>query len=156
MSDSSTLRCATPDESQLLSDLAYRSKAVWGYSPEFMAACRNELTVGRDQIVARQALHVVCEAHGEVVGFYVLERISPTGFDLSAMFVDPGHIGAGYGRQLMSHAIGNVSQQGGQTLQIQSDPNATSFYEAAGAYKIGMLESDSIPGRQLPLLQIDV
>ena len=37
---------------------------------------------------------------------------------------------------------------------IQSDPNAEGFYLAAGAKNIGVRESASIPGNQLPLLEI--
>jgi len=156
MSDSIVIRSAVPSESRLLSNLAFRSKAFWGYSPEFMESCRDELTIEGDQIVADDASHVVCEFDGKIVGFYVLRRISPTVFDLQALFVDPGDISNGHGRQLMTHALQSVSKQGGRTLQVQSDPNATRFYEAAGAYQIGLVESGSIPGRQLPLLQIDV
>jgi len=95
-----------------------------------MESRRDELTIARDQIVAHDAFH--------------------------ALFIDPDDMGNGHGRHLMAHALQNGSKHGGRTLQIQSDPNATKFYEAAGAYQIGLLESGSIPGRQLPLLQIDV
>ena len=156
MSNSALIRSAVPAESTLLSDLAFRSKAVWGYSLEFMASCRDELTIEREQIAAHEAFHVVCEINGEVVGFYVLRQISSTALDLHALFIEPNEMGNGYGCQLMTHALQNVSKHGGLTLQIQSDPNATNFYEEAGAYPIGSLESGSIPGRQLPLLQIDV
>jgi len=156
MSDSVVIRSAVPRESRILSNLAFRSKAFWGYSLEFMESCRDELTIERDQIAAHDAFHVVCEIDGKIVGFYVLRQISPTAFDLHALFIDPGDIGNGHGRHLMTHALQNVSKHGGLTLQIQSDPNAMQFYEAAGAYQIGLLESGSIPGRQLPLLQIDV
>jgi hypothetical protein len=39
------IRFATPDEAELLTSLAMRSKASWGYSAEFMEACRAELTI---------------------------------------------------------------------------------------------------------------
>jgi len=38
----------------LLSNLAFRSKAHWGYSDEFMAACRDELTYSSEKIHAPQ------------------------------------------------------------------------------------------------------
>src|SRR5262245_20710052 len=40
-----TFRRATAVDSDMLSDLALRSKAYWGYEPRFLAACRAELTV---------------------------------------------------------------------------------------------------------------
>jgi len=39
-----TIRPATIDELSGLSDLCFRSKAVWGYDEEFMEACRGELS----------------------------------------------------------------------------------------------------------------
>jgi hypothetical protein len=39
-----TIRAPTIDELSGLSDLCFRSKAVWGYDEEFMEACRGELS----------------------------------------------------------------------------------------------------------------
>ena len=39
-----TIRAPTIDELPDLSDLCFRSKAVWGYDEEFMEACRGELS----------------------------------------------------------------------------------------------------------------
>ena len=39
---------------------------------------------------------------------------------------------------------------------IQGDPNASKFYEAAGARLVGTRESGSVPGRDLPLYEIDI
>ena len=95
MSDSVVIRGAAAEEAALLSDLAFRSKAIWGYTPEFMELCRNELVVERDQIVAHEASHAVCEVNGGVVGFYQLQQTTPVEFELGALFVDPNHIGNG-------------------------------------------------------------
>ena len=38
-----TIRAPTIDELSDLSDLCFRSKAVWGYDVEFMDECRAEL-----------------------------------------------------------------------------------------------------------------
>ena len=37
------VRAPTIDELSGLSDLRFRSKAVWGYDEDFMKACRGEL-----------------------------------------------------------------------------------------------------------------
>jgi hypothetical protein len=39
------IRPARPDECELLSELALRSKGCWGYDAEFLEACRAELTL---------------------------------------------------------------------------------------------------------------
>ena len=151
-----TIRPAVPDEAACLSDLAMRSKAHWGYSPEFMESCRSELTVDRKHILSDQFDYVVAVEKETVVGFYAIEAVSSTDFELEALFVEPVRIRCGIGRLLVQHAVRNVAGKGGETLLIQGDPNATKFYSAAGARHIGSRESESIPGRFLPLFQIRI
>jgi len=43
-----TIRPARREECGLLTELALRSKAVWGYDAAFMEACREELTIRRE------------------------------------------------------------------------------------------------------------
>lgn len=148
------IRPAEPVEAQPLSELAQRSKAYWGYSSEFMAACRDELTYTPEQIAAG-GFWVAQTDNGELVGFYALLKVSPTALELEAMFVEPERLGKGCGRALMEHA---VRQAGGtehiERLIIQADPNAAGFYEQAGATCIGERPSASIDGRLLPLYEI--
>jgi hypothetical protein len=51
-----SIRGARQDECALLSDLAFRAKAVWGYSHQFMADCAAELTVSEADIGTQQFL----------------------------------------------------------------------------------------------------
>lgn len=147
------IRPARPEEAGALSNLAMRSKAHWGYSSEFMEACRDELTYTPEQIIAGGVW--VLEDEGEVRGFYALTNISPNAIELEAMFVAPERIGSGYGRALMDHALAESRAAGHiERLVIQADPNASGFYESAGARRIGDRDSDSIAGRALPLYEI--
>jgi GNAT superfamily N-acetyltransferase len=150
------MRCPLPTESAELSRLAMRSKAHWGYSDEFMNSCLDELTYGANEIANGNVEFAVAEVSGKIAGFYALTQLSPTEFDLEALFVDPGNIGKGYGGLLLNHALSAVQKKGGEQLQIQSDPNAEEFYAAAGARQLGTRESGSIPGRFLSLLVIDI
>ena len=45
---------------------------------------------------------------------------------------------------------------GAECLIVQGDPNAESFYRAAGGICTGQSESGSVPGRFLPLFRIDL
>ena len=45
MSEAHVIRQARVDEARLLSDLALRSKAHWGYPPEFIECCRAKTSV---------------------------------------------------------------------------------------------------------------
>ncbi len=121
-----------------------------------MASCRQELTVSPDEIAADAIGFVVAEVNGTIAGFYSLIQQSAALFDLDALYVDPEHIGKGIGGLLLNNALSAVQVRGGERIQIQSDPNAIEFYAAAGARQTGTQESGSIPGRFLPLLEIEV
>jgi len=149
------IRPAEPDEAELLSELAFRSKAYWGYPEEFMAACRHELTYTPEQVTGGGFW--VLEDESQVRGFYALVKTSPNTMELEAMFVEPDLIGRGYGRALMEHALDECGHtEHIERLVIQADPNAASFYESAGGRKIGERPSDSIAGRMLPLYDIEI
>ena len=151
-SKETVIRSATAGEAEDLSALAMRSKAHWGYSAEFMQACRRELTYSADYI--RDNPVFVAEAEATIVGFYAFERVSASEAELTAMFVEPEHIGRGYGRALITHAKDAARRQGFQAIVIQGDPNAVAFYQAAGGVRCGERESGSIPGRVLPLFRL--
>ncbi len=150
------IRAATAEDAAVLSAVAMRSKAYWGYSPAFMESCRSELTVSPEKILSGDCDYQVA-IEGEIAsGFYVLRMLSDIEFELEALFVEPERIGHGIGRLLIEHALRELARKDAETLLIQGDPNAASFYLAAGARHIGTRESGSIPGRHLPLYQIDL
>jgi predicted N-acetyltransferase YhbS len=72
------------------------------------------------------------------------------------MWVEPEWIGTGVGRRLWQHAMTTAGNAGFVTLRIGADPGAEGFYRAMGAQRIGAKPSGSIPGRMLPLLEIQV
>lgn len=143
-----TIRKARESEAERLSALAFRSKAHWDYSQEFMDACREELTYRAADL--RHNEFFVAEAEGEIVGFYGLVRLSPDEMELEALFVEPTHIGRGFGRALIEHAKTTAVERGASKLVIQGDPNAAKFYRSTGGELTGERESVSIPGRFLP------
>lgn len=147
-------RPARVEECELLSDLAFRSKAVWGYPPDFMERCRAELTISPD--VLDHDLVEVMELGGDVVGFYSLERESDEVVELGHLFVDPGLVRRGHGRRLLERAARTALDLGFHTLRIQGDPNAEPFYQRMGARKVGTQPSASIPGRVLPLFELEL
>ena len=153
------------DEARQLSALALRAKAYWGYSAEFMAACRDELSYTPAQISVASAHVYVAEpteffldSPTSILGFYALEELADNKMEmeLAALFIEPAYIGQGLGRALLRHAQQIAQQLGAKDLLIQADPNAAGFYQAAGATLLGQRESDSIPGRYLPLYQLTV
>jgi GNAT superfamily N-acetyltransferase len=141
-----TIRPALPSEAALLSALAIRSKAGWGYPPALMETFRAELTLDPSDL----ADSFVSEEAGRPVGFYTLEPLSDAEVELGHLFIDPDAQRRGHGRALVAHARTTARARGFTRMIIQSDPHAAPFYESCGAQPLGTRPS-SIPGRVLPL-----
>ncbi len=149
-----TIRKAQLSESKLLSNLALSSKAYWGYSKEFIDACRQELTYSEKDL--KNNHFFVAEIDDFIVGFYGLEVLSASQIELLALFIAPCFINRGYGRKLIEHAKFTASKLGGKVIIIQGDPNAKNFYLKVGGKLIGKRESASISGRYLPVFIINL
>ncbi|GKQ37933.1 GNAT family N-acetyltransferase [Streptomyces sp. A012304] len=147
------IRPARATEAEVLTDLALRSKAHWGYDAEFLEACREELTVAANEVVRRRT--TVADRDGHILGFTNLVGEPPTGV-LGMMFVEPQAIGQGVGRLLFEHTITAGRELGFTQLTIDADPNAEPFYRAMGAVRIGNVPSGSIAGRMLPQMIVTI
>ncbi|WP_051485352.1 GNAT family N-acetyltransferase [Nocardioides sp. J54] len=143
-----TVRRARADDAGAVSALALRSKAHWGYPPEFLEQCRSELTYTPERCAAGSMW--VAERDGEVVGFHLVAGDPPEG-ELEALFVAPEHIGTGLGGLLLRHALVVAAGLGFQRLVLEADPHAEPFYRRHGAVPEGHATSPST-GRQLPVL----
>jgi hypothetical protein len=64
------IRNATAVEATSLGDLAFVSKAYWGYSDEFMALCKDDLQVSPDS--CSKGLVKVAEHDEKLLGYYRL------------------------------------------------------------------------------------
>jgi GNAT superfamily N-acetyltransferase len=148
------IRDATVADLDELSRLAYASKAHWGYDDAFMRACRAELTVRVDDL--SRAVVRVAEQHDCIVGFHGVAPYADDVVELTWLFVAPAAMRLGAGRALLADAVSVARRAGARALHIESDPNAVGFYERAGARRIGVVPSASIPGRALPALELAV
>lgn len=157
-----TVRPVRPDEAEMISDLALRSKAAWGYSEAFIEQCRDELRYTAEQIASERWSFVVAEDGEGILGLLALLQLAPNelpqqpepDMELAGLFIEPDAMGKGVGRALMTVARDHARQYGALHLYIQSDPNAAGFYARMGAEVIGELPSGSIPGRCLPLMRL--
>jgi GNAT superfamily N-acetyltransferase len=147
------LRAPTIEELASLSELCFRSKAVWGYSEEFMEACRNELSF--DERDLQLTPIAVVEEGGKLVGVAQV-KIMGDDADLLKLFVEPGVLRCGVGRTLLAWAANVAREKGATRLIIDSDPGAAAFYRRMGAYAVGQAPSASIPGRMLPKFAINL
>lgn len=149
------IRYAKPQEALLLSALALRSKGHWGYEADFLASCKEELSYNESQLSSPAYCFKVLElSRQNIIGFFALNFLDSDSPELEALFIEPDFIGQGWGKQLLRAAIAEASEHQAKCIKLQGDPFAENFYLANGAVKVGETESQSIPGRFLPLLEI--
>ena len=144
------VRAATVLDLPSLRDLAYRSKAVWGYNQAFMDAVRPALAPTESNL--SEGVFIL-ECDGWPAGFYGFKAMAGSLF-LDCLFVAPPHIGNGYGKRLWDHAAGFARRLSHSHFMIESDPNGEGFYLRMGATRVGEITS-AASGRTLPLLRFD-
>lgn len=147
------LRDALQNEFSYLDELCLRSKAVWGYDDAFMTACRNELTLHSDEL---RTTHLQVAVRDAVVVGLAHLKVTDGDAELMKLFVEPALLGSGIGRLLFEWAKAKAQALGAFRMTIEADPGAAPFYEHMGARHAGLAPSQSIPGRMLPRLQIEL
>lgn len=148
------IRQAAPADAETLTQLAWRSKAYWGYDEAFMTVARPVLRIQPDKI--REYEFFMAETAGQIAGFYSLEDPQGDTITLGNLFIDPDYIGGGVGRKLLHHALAKARSKGYQFMILEADPNAEAFYVKMGATRISARESNVVAGRMLPLMQFDL
>ena len=148
-----TIRAPTFNELSGLSDLCFRSKAVWGYDEKFMEACRGELSFEpRDLALTPIA---VAEHNGKPIGVAQVKVVDGEA-DLLKLFVEPSALRSGTGKALLVWVTDVAKKLGATRLTIDADPDAAPFYRRMGAYDVGEAPSGSVPGRMLPKLAMNL
>jgi hypothetical protein len=83
------IRLARVEEAAALSDLCFRSKAVWGYDPEFKALMPAALKVVPEHIAAGD-VWIATGVDGEIAGVVALAPgDAPDTLNLNKLFVEP-------------------------------------------------------------------
>lgn len=150
-----TLRKATVDDADVLTDLAHRAKAHWGYSANWMREWDAQLTILPGYIEMHDVW--VAERDGAIVGMCALEDRGPR-WMLEHVWVEPSLHRAGIGRALVRQALDTASAQHARVVELFADPYATGFYERLGARRAGDVPAP-MPGardRTLPRYEFDL
>ena len=148
------IRPARLDESTFITALGLRSKAHWGYSQDFMDACRHQFVLADEIILAGNVF--VLEDAGAIQGYSTIEHVDDKTVLLGDLFIEPSAIGKGYGALLWQHIKAEAIQRGYKRLLVESDPNALAFYEKMGMKVCGEKKSSLFEGRVLPLLDMNL
>jgi GNAT superfamily N-acetyltransferase len=147
------IRAPVAEELPDLTELCMRSKAVWGYDADFMAACRKELTFDPGDLSSSRI--AVAEQGYNIVGVAQI-KMAGRDADLQKLFVEPAALRGGVGRVLFDWAVDAAREMGASRMTIEADPDAAPFYRRLGAHDIGLAPSGSIAGRMLPKLVLDL
>lgn len=150
-----SIRRARAAEADLLSAIAVRAKAHWGYSPEELHAWREGLRIAADEIRSNPTF--VGEVDGAPAGFYSLVP-GRDAWTLNHLWVLPSSMRRGCGRALLHHAVDTARAGGALSIAIDSDPNAESFYVECGATRQGEIRAPIAddPQRVRPQLVIAI
>ncbi|MCE5183987.1 MAG: hypothetical protein AGIKBDMD_00227 [Synergistaceae bacterium] len=149
------IRPAEPEEAELLSDVAWRSKEYWEYPVEKMSHFRDFLTITDDFIEKNPTYLAENEETGEIIGFYSIELLDDFKWWIRHLWVVPERIGTGVGGELFLHACEIAETVGADELNIIADPNVEEFYLHMGAEKIGeKTQKTGGVDRKLPVLLI--
>jgi GNAT superfamily N-acetyltransferase len=148
-------RRALAREAEVLSKIAFTSKAHWPYSPAQLAAWSEDLTVSPSAISGLPTY--VVEIERETLGFFVLVP-KPEHWRLEHFWISPASTGRGIGRALLKHAVSIAAQRGATALEIDADPNAELFYIACGASRVGVVAApiEGQPYRERPQMLLSI
>lgn len=149
------IRRAREDETEILSDIAFKSKGYWGYSHDYMEPAKKNLTVSAQEIRCENVF--VLSDDKQIVGFYELKaKEQPNTFELVWLFVAPSVIGQGCGKRLWEHAVQTAKDLAAKRMIIKSDPFAEGFYVKQGAVRIGERPSTVQADLMLPFLEFSI
>ncbi len=146
------IRRAKSEEAAVLTDIAVRSEAYWGYEPEFMESFRRAYKL-TESFINKNPVYVI-EEQGRILGFYgiVPEKVVA---ELEYFYVGPECIGKGLGKLLWTHLVGYCKENGIAGISLVTSPQAVGFYTKLGAEQVGEIESLVRKGRMVPKLVCD-
>ena len=149
-----TVLRATTEQAGELTTITIAAKRHWNYPEKWIQIWLPLLTVTTEYIRENETWAAV--QNDRCIAYYSLKN--DDGFIwLDNLWVLPGFMGQGIGRELFQHALERSRACGAFVLRIESDPNAQSFYEKMGARIIGEQhgEVDGQP-RVLPVMEINL
>jgi GNAT superfamily N-acetyltransferase len=147
------IRPARTGEAAALTAIAHAAKRYWGYPEAWIAQWQDALTI-TPAYIRDHAVFVAPDGEDRPRGFYGL-AIDGADAVLDHLWMEPGWMGRGLGRELLSHAMKTARARGATRLQIDSDPHAEEFYRRMGARRVGEVRADvDDVQRVLPRMEI--
>ncbi len=144
-----------PIDIKKLNEIAYESKASWGYPVHWLDSWESELIVSPDSFNNEYIFQAI-DVRKKILGYYRL--LKQEGFlVLNGFWILPKCMGKGIGKALFQHLLETAKKNNFTTIKWESDPNAAAFYKYMGAKETGkktyLLFGEN---RVLTTFQIDV
>lgn len=149
------IRSVEPADSEALTVLAHRSKAHWGYPPEWVTAWTAELTLTPEYLRTHEGFVATTDAVPIGVCMLEIDRFNGVDAELAHMWIAPEHHGRGIGRQLVKRALASARLEAVSRVRVVSDPFAEPFYLRLGARRISEIPApmSGAACRVLPVLE---
>jgi N-acetylglutamate synthase-like GNAT family acetyltransferase len=143
-----TVRAARAEDEERLRELAFESKAHWGYDHDLVRGWADgiDFDCGQEQWVA--------EADGSIVGWAALAPPADGVAVLDHLWVDPTAMGQGLGSRLFHVAADRARELGAARMEWSAEANAVGFYEQVGGRKLRDHVTDW--GRFAPWMGLDL
>ena len=141
------IETASIDDCEVLSGIAWRGKAYWGYASAQLASWREDLTITQDYVMQNDVCKLVDK--GAVIGFFSLEVLDQETVKIGFLFLEPKFIGQEHGKMLMRKITDVCVHASVKRIMVDADPNAKGFYEHFGFVQYAQMAS-LIPNRFLP------
>ncbi|NOQ71824.1 MAG: GNAT family N-acetyltransferase [Crocinitomix sp.] len=145
------IRKAMKMDADILTDLTFRSKAFWNYSPEQLHAWKVELAITTDYVLENEVFVLLLKS--KVIGYYSWLVHDNDTVELGNLFIDPPCMNKGNGKILMNDFLERVKSSGKKKIRLFSEPQVEKFYGQFGFQTIGQHQS-SIEGRFLPIMEL--
>lgn len=148
------LRHAHSHESQTLTELCVRSKAVWEYSDLYMRQCAKKFNISEDSIRKKHVLVVTEVGRDNPIAVSAYEPNGLGSVELTYFFVDPKWMRRGVGSFLYMGTYAILSAVGGnRCLYFDSDRHAREFYSHMGAKCTGFRRSETRIHPRIPIFE---
>lgn len=147
------VRRASPNESELLTQIAIESESYWGEDEEFIRRFSIEYRVS-ETFIKNNPTYVL-EDDSEIVGFYAITQNNNI-TELEYLYIKRSMIGKGCGKFLWMHIIKKCEELGVTRIELVTSPEALDFYKRQGAKQIGVVESTLRNGRMIPKLEYQI
>lgn len=147
------LRKALPEEIDSLNQFIRRSKAVWGYSEEFLDEYIRRWGITSESLT-KKSIKILEEDNGIMQGIFCLSAGKRKKIALDFFFVNPKYLKTGIGRKMWGLLDEYARAKKWKGFEIISDPNAEKFFQRMGAVTTHTVES--LPGVVFPVLKYEL